>query len=345
MIRTYEESGVSIEAGDEFVDRISRVTKQTYRSEVISGVGGFGALFALSSGKYREPILVSSTDGVGTKLKLAIDLKKFDTVGQDLVAMCVNDICCSGAEPLFFLDYFATGKLKPADHLPIVEGIANACKEVNCSLIGGETAEMPGMYHGDDLDLAGFSVGVVERASIIDGSNISIGDTIIGVFSSGFHSNGYSLVRALCDDHKLDLKSPMPGDNITLGDRLLTPTILYPNLVTGLMRDFKIKGVAHITGGGLTGNVPRILPESSQARINLASWERPALFRYFQELGRIEEEEMLKVFNCGIGLVIVVGANDTLEVMQRIKMMKQGAAIIGEIVKRQADNKEQIEFV
>lgn len=341
MGQTYKNSGVDIDAGDHFVDLIAPAAKSTYRKEVLGGVGPFAASFALDLKKYKDPVLVSSTDGVGTKLKLAIDLHKYDTIGQDLVAMCVNDLICCGAEPLFFLDYFAMGALKPEEHAPIINGIAKACKYCNCSLIGGETAEMPGMYHGNDFDLAGFSVGVVEKNASINGSTIKPGDTIIGIASSGIHSNGYSLVRKIVSDAKIDLKK--------YGEALLAPTKLYPPLVMHLLSNHQspvtshgIKGIAHITGGGLDGNVPRILPDNCSAEIKLNSWARPEIFNVLQKAGNVEENEMLRVFNLGIGLVLVVEPNSAKDVVKEIEKFGEKAWIIGEIKKR---DKKEIAFI
>ncbi|MBI2974226.1 MAG: phosphoribosylformylglycinamidine cyclo-ligase [Deltaproteobacteria bacterium] len=336
MGQTYKKSGVDIDAGDHFVDLIAPMAKSTYRSEVLGGIGPFAASFALDLKKYKNPILISSTDGVGTKLKLAIELKKYDTIGQDLVAMCVNDLICCGGEPLFFLDYFAVGKLKPKEHASIVGGIAKACKYCNCSLIGGETAEMPGLYHGDDFDLAGFAVGAVEKDKIIDGKNIGAGDVIIGVASSGVHSNGYSLVRKIMQEARLDLNAPMEGK--TLGDILLEPTKLYPPLILSLLSDHqspatshRIKAIAHITGGGLMGNVPRVIPDAYTAVIDMSSWKRPAIFNLLQEKGGVAEEEMRRVFNLGIGLVLVAEKKSAEEILRQIATEGELGWLIGEI--------------
>jgi phosphoribosylformylglycinamidine cyclo-ligase len=337
MATTYQDSGVNIDAGDRFVREIKDSAAATYRPEVLSGIGGFGALFALNLQKYRQPILVSSTDGVGTKLRIAIDLGRYDGIGQDLVGMCVNDISCSGAEPLFFLDYFATGRLDPVGHAEIVKGIARACGGVHCSLIGGETAEMPGMYHGKDFDLAGFSVGVVERDDIIDGSSISIGDAVIGVASSGFHSNGYSLIRAICTQHQLTWDQRVPQVEHPLGEALLTPTKLYPPLVAALRGSSRILGIAHITGGGITENLPRILPKSCQAQIDPHSWEMPPLMRFIQATGHVSDAEMRRVFNCGVGLVLVVPKTEALEACDRIRGLGEKAWVMGKITKRPQD--------
>lgn len=336
MSTSYKEAGVDIEAGDQFVKEIVESAKATYRPEVLSGIGGFGALFALNLQKYKQPILVSSTDGVGTKLRIAIDMEKYDGIGQDLVAMCVNDIICSGAEPLFFLDYFATARLEPAGHAAIVKSIARACGDVNCSLIGGETAEMPGMYHGKDFDLAGFSVGVVDRGSIIDGSSVAIGNVIIGVGSSGFHSNGYSLVRSVCAKHNLTWDQRVEGLEGSLGDALLTPTRLYPNLIAQLRGNTQLLAIAHITGGGITENLPRVLPKTCQAKIDTSVWSMPPVMQFIQKTGGISDTEMRRVFNCGVGLVLVVPEDHAVDTCHRINTLGESAWIIGTIDKRPA---------
>ncbi len=317
MTEEYRKSGVDIEAGDDFVDLIKPMAKSTTRPEVISGVGPFAACFSAKFKDYKHPVLVASTDGVGTKLKIAIDIGKYDTIGQDLVAMCVNDLVCAGAEPLFFLDYLALSHLDPKRHAPIVGGIARACKECNCALIGGETAEMPGMYKEGDFDLAGFTVGVVDKDKIIDGAKIKPGDTILGIASSGIHSNGYSLVRKIIDDNKLGWGTKVNGKS--LGDIVLTPTKLYPPVLTNALTHQRtnVLGIAHITGGGLEGNVPRILPKGCSAEIKMGSWEIPEIFTFLQEKGRVSDEEMRQVFNLGIGLVVVT--DKPSEVMKQIK--------------------------
>jgi phosphoribosylformylglycinamidine cyclo-ligase len=328
----YKKAGVDIDAGDRFVDIIAPAAKATYRKEVMGGIGPFAALFELDLKKYKRPVLVSSTDGVGTKLKLAIELKRYDTIGQDLVAMCVNDLICCGAEPLFFLDYFAMGRLLPEEHAPVIKGIARACKECGCSLIGGETAEMPGMYMKDDFDLAGFAVGVVEKDKIINGTMTEAGDVIIGIASSGVHSNGYSLVRRVIEDAKVELAS--------VADMFLAPTKLYPSLVRGLLQKHGggIKGIAHITGGGLEGNIPRVLPETFAAELDAGSWERPEVFGFLQRHGNIQEDEMRRVFNLGIGLAIVVSKGSAEHVMRDIKDTGEKAWVIGKIIKRKREN-------
>lgn len=334
MGKTYKDAGVDIDAGDEFVDKIIPHVKSTYKPEILSGVGGFAAHVALNLDGIEEPVIVSSTDGVGSKLKVAQQMNRFDTIGIDLVAMCVNDIGCSSARPLFFLDYFAVEKLKPTEHSEIIKGITTGCKMAGCSLIGGETAELPGIYQKDDFDLAGFAVGIIDRKKIIDGSSISIGNTIIGVASSGIHSNGYALVRKVCKDAKLDLCSNFGDSKKTLGELLLTPTKIYTGLINNLTRDFDILGIAHITGGGIVGNLPRILPEECQAQVSLSAWERPAIFDLLQKNGEIDEEEMRRVFNLGIGLILIVKADRTIDICERIRSFGETAYVIGEIAKR-----------
>lgn len=306
---TYRDAGVDIEAGDSLVERIKPFARRTMRPEVMGGIGGFGALFQLS-GQYREPVLVSGTDGVGTKLKLAFHLNRHDTVGQDLVAMSVNDILVQGAEPLFFLDYFACGRLDVDSAADVVKGIAQGCELAGCALIGGETAEMPSMYPDGEYDLAGFAVGVVEKADIIDGSRIQAGDVVLGLASSGAHSNGYSLIRKIIEVSGADLSADFHGR--PLADVVLEPTRIYVKSVLSLLRSKPgmIKGLAHITGGGLTENIPRILSDGLTARIDASSWTLPPLFQWLQQAGNVDMQEMYRVFNCGIGMVIVVAADD-----------------------------------
>ena len=313
---TYRDAGVDIEAGDELVDRIKPLARRTMRPEVMGGIGGFGALFELSK-KFREPVLVSGTDGVGTKLKLAFQLNRHDTVGQDLVAMSVNDILVQGAEPLFFLDYFACGKLDVDTAAAVVNGIAQGCELAGCALIGGETAEMPGMYPDGEYDLAGFAVGAVEKSAIIDGSKIIPGDVVLGLASSGAHSNGYSLIRKIIELAAPDLDGDFHGR--PLRDVVLEPTRIYVKPLLALMSAMPgiVKGMAHITGGGLTENVPRILGEDLTARIDASSWTMPPLFRWLQEAGKVADQEMYKVFNCGIGMVVVV-AEEHVEFAARL---------------------------
>ena len=304
---TYRDAGVDIDAGDALVEAIKPFARKTLRPEVLAGIGGFGALAEIPK-KYREPVLVSGTDGVGTKLKLAFLLGKHDTVGIDLVAMSVNDILVQGAEPLFFLDYFACGKLDLAVATDVVKGIARGCELAGCALIGGETAEMPGMYADGEYDLAGFAVGVVEKSAIVDGRGIVPGDVLLGLASSGAHSNGYSLVRRIIEHTRSDLSADFHGR--PLGDVLIEPTRIYVKPLLALMHKLRVKGMAHITGGGLVENVPRVLPESVKAAIARASWPMPPLFRWLQREGGIADAEMHRVFNCGIGMVVVVAAQD-----------------------------------
>src|SRR5882757_4785512 len=304
---SYAEAGVDIDAGDALVRRIKPFAKRTMRPEVLAGIGGFGALFDIGK-RYRHPVLVAGTDGVGTKLKLAFALDRHDTVGIDLVAMSVNDILVQGAEPLFFLDYFASGRLDVDGAAAVIEGIARGCEQANCALIGGETAEMPGMYAAGEYDLAGFAVGVVEKDAIIDGRSIVPGDVVLGLASSGPHSNGFSLIRRIIETTHVHLE--MRFGERTLGDALLEPTRIYVKPLLRLMKDVRIKGMAHITGGGLVENVPRILPDHAQARLERARWTPPPIFDWLQKQGNIADAEMHRVFNCGIGMVVVVARED-----------------------------------
>ncbi len=301
---SYKNAGVDIDAGNALVDRIKGVVKQTRRPEVMGGLGGFGALCALPQ-KYREPILVSGTDGVGTKLRLAMDLKRHDTIGIDLVAMCVNDLVVQGAEPLFFLDYFATGKLDVDTAASVITGIAEGCKQSGCALVGGETAEMPGMYHGEDYDVAGFCVGVVEKSEIIDGSKVQSGDALIALGASGPHSNGYSLVRKILEVSNTDpTTTDLEGQ--TLADHLLAPTKIYVKSVLELIEKIDVHAIAHLTGGGFWENIPRVLPEGMQAVIDESSWQWPAVFTWLQQTGNVSRHEMYRTFNCGVGMVIAL---------------------------------------
>ena len=317
---SYRDAGVDIDAGDAFIDVIKPVAKSTQRDGCISGLGGFDALFQVPQ-NYKEPILVSGTDGVGTKLKLAFDLNKHDTIGIDLVAMCVNDILVQGAEPLFFLDYFATGKLTPDVAAEVVKGIGEGCRQSNAALIGGETAEMPGMYAKGDFDLAGFSVGVVEKEEILDPSNIQNGNILIGLASTGAHSNGYSLIRKVLEVSGASLNDKFEdrGNTTTLGEALIAPTKIYVKSILSALKKHKINALAHITGGGLTENLPRVMADNSKGVIKLNSWEKPAVFDWLQEHGNIEEQEMLRTFNCGVGMVVVVDAADATAVQAHFK--------------------------
>lgn len=303
---SYKDAGVDIDAGNALVDRIKGVVKETRRPEVMGGLGGFGALCALPQ-KYREPILVSGTDGVGTKLRLAMDLKRHDTIGIDLVAMCVNDLVVQGAEPLFFLDYYATGKLDIDTAASVITGIAEGCKQSGCALVGGETAEMPGMYHGEDYDVAGFCVGVVEKSEIIDGSKVAAGDVLIALGASGPHSNGYSLVRKILEvSHADPLTLELEGK--PLADHLLAPTKIYVKSVLKLIEEHDIHAIAHLTGGGFWENIPRVLPEGTQAVIDESSWQWPAVFNWLQQTGNVSRHEMYRTFNCGVGMIIALPA-------------------------------------
>lgn len=339
---TYKDSGVDIDAGDNLVDTIAPFVKKTHRPEVMSHLGGYAGLFSVDLKKYKEPVMVSSTDGVGTKLKLAFEMKKFDTLGDDLVAMCVNDLICCGAEPVFFLDYFATGKLEGAVGETVIKSIAEALAKINCSLIGGETAEMPGLYSKGEFDLAGFSVGLVEKSKIIDGHSIQIGNKVIGVASSGVHSNGYSLVRKILEANNLALNFMPPGFSKNLGETLLTPTKIYVNPVLNLLKQNLLLGIAHITGGGIIENVPRVLPDGYSAKIDRKLIATPAIFKFLQEKGSVPENEMWRVFNMGIGLVLIVDQNNSEKILQELNQSDFSANIIGEVVKRGGDNGVQL---
>lgn len=332
MTTTYKDSGVDIDAGDLFVQKIKPYVKSTFRPEVLTHIGGFGGLFALK--KYKNPVLVSGTDGVGTKLKIAFMTKRHDTVGIDLVAMCVNDVIVQGAEPLFFLDYFATGKLKPSDHADIVKGIAAGCKQAGCALIGGETAEMPSFYGEDEYDLAGFAVGVVEKKKIIMGARIKSGDRLIGIASSGLHSNGYSLVRkVLFETAGYTIDDVLPELGKPLGDALLTPTRIYAKTILALIKEFNIRGMAHITGGGITENTPRMLPKGVQAVICKGTWDIHPIFKLIQSKAGVDDDEMYRDFNMGIGMILAVPAKQADAVLRRVKKLGEKAYHIGEIVK------------
>ena len=330
---TYRDAGVDIDAGNHAVTLMKKHVKSTYRPEVLGDLGGFGGLFALNSGKYKEPVLVSGTDGVGTKLRLAFMLDKHDTIGQDAVAMCVNDILVQGAEPLFFLDYLAVGKLEPEKVAAIVSGVAGACKESGCALIGGETAEMAGFYPDGEYDIAGFAVGIVDKAKIITGANIKPGDILIGLPSTGVHSNGYSLVRKIC----FDLKG-FKGDEYieefgkTIGEELLTPTRLYPKVCMPLTEKFTIHGMVHITGGGFYDNIPRVLPENCGVEVDSTSWERPAVFDKLQEWGNVAWTEMYRTFNMGIGMALVVPANEVEKIQAHLAANNETAYVNGKVV-------------
>ncbi len=338
---SYRDAGVDIDAGDELVERIKPLARKTLREGVLGGIGGFGALFEVPK-RYKEPVLVSGTDGVGTKLRLAFDLNRHDTVGQDLVAMSVNDILVLGAESLFFLDYFACGKLDVDTAAAVVGGIAKGCELAGCALIGGETAEMPGMYPAGEYDLAGFAVGVVEKSKAIDGkATIAPGDVVLGLASSGAHSNGYSLVRKIIERSKPDMNAKFDGER-TLADVVMAPTRIYVKQVLATMEKVNIKGMAHITGGGLLENVPRVLPENTVAELEKAAWPRPKLFDWMQAEGNVAENEMHRVFNCGIGLVIVVTAADADAAMAELKAQGEAVYRIGKIRARQGDEAQTL---
>ncbi|PHI31882.1 phosphoribosylformylglycinamidine cyclo-ligase [Budvicia aquatica] len=332
---SYKDAGVDIDAGNALVDRIKGVVKQTRRPEVMGGLGGFGALCALPQ-KYREPILVSGTDGVGTKLRLAMDLKRHDTIGIDLVAMCVNDLIVQGAEPLFFLDYYATGKLDVDTAASVITGIAEGCKQSGCALVGGETAEMPGMYHGDDYDVAGFCVGVVEKSEIIDGSKVGEGDVLIALAASGPHSNGYSLVRKILEVSKTDpLTTQLAGK--PLADHLLAPTKIYVKSILQLLENIEVHAIAHITGGGFWENIPRVLPQGTQADIDESSWQWPDVFNWLQQAGNVSRYEMYRTFNCGVGMIIALPAENADNAIAQLNATGEVAWKIGKISASSSD--------
>ncbi|MBT9151578.1 MAG: Phosphoribosylformylglycinamidine cyclo-ligase [candidate division WS2 bacterium] len=329
----YKLSGVDIEAGNKAVEMMKKYVRSTYRSEVLGDVGGFGSLFKLDINKYSEPVLVSGTDGVGTKLKIAFMTDKHDTVGLDLVAMCVNDILTSGAEPLFFLDYIATAKLIPEKISSIVKGIAEGCKQAGCALIGGETAEMPGFYNQDEYDLAGFAVGVVNKNNIVDGRNIKEGDILLGLGSSGLHSNGYSLVRKIFfDRYDFSIDKTISRLGKTVGEELLTPTKIYVKSILALRDKLDIKGMAHITGGGLLENLPRCLPEGVGAKIDSQTWQPQEIFTLLQELGEVSREEMYRVFNMGIGFVVVVAPENAEKAVGILHEIREKVFVLGRVI-------------
>ena len=329
---TYRDAGVDIDAGNESVSLIKDSVRATYRPEVLGDLGGFGGLFALRAQDYREPVLVSGTDGVGTKLRLAFLLNRHDTIGQDAVAMCVNDILVQGAEPLFFLDYLAVGKLEPTQVADVVSGVARACKESGCALIGGETAEMAGFYPVGEYDIAGFAVGVVERERLITSARVKAGDVLLGLPSSGVHSNGYSLVRKIVFEHK-----GFHGDEYmeelgrTIGEELLTPTRLYPQVCLPLIRDFDLHGMVHITGGGFYENIPRALPDGMGAEVDAAAWEMPAVFRLLQKWGNVDWAEMYRTFNMGIGMVLIASEEEAARIEARLDAQHEAVFRIGRV--------------
>jgi len=332
---SYRDAGVDIDAGDRLVEKIKPFAKRTMRPEVLSGIGGFGGLVEISK-KYKEPVLVSGTDGVGTKLKLAFELNRHDTVGIDLVAMSVNDILVQGAEPLFFLDYFACGKLNVDEATEVIKGIASGCEQSGCALIGGETAEMPGMYPEGEYDLAGFAVGVVEKANIITGEHIKPGDVVLGLASNGAHSNGYSLVRKIIERSHPDLNAKFDGER-TLADCIMAPTRLYVKPLLALMQTLTVKGMAHITGGGITENVPRVLPQNVVADIDSKTWQMPKLFEWLRDGGNVAPQEMFRTFNCGIGMVVIVSQADAARAISQLQAAGEKVSQIGVIRTRQGN--------
>jgi phosphoribosylformylglycinamidine cyclo-ligase len=326
---TYREAGVDIDAGEELVERIKPHVKRSMRREVLGGIGGFGALVEVPLDRYRKPVLVSGTDGVGTKLRLAIDTRRHDTVGIDLVAMCVNDVVVQGAEPLFFLDYFATGKLDVGVGERLIAGIVDGCVQAGCALVGGETAEMPGMYHGEDYDLAGFCVGVVEKDAIIDGSATRAGDVVLGLPSSGPHSNGFSLIRKILQVAGADLETPLDGVNLV--DRLMAPTRIYVKPLLRLIAEIPVHGLSHITGGGLVENIPRVLPDGLEVVLERKSWRREAVFDWLQRQGQVADAEMYRVFNCGIGMTVHLAPANADRAIRILRELGQEALVIGEV--------------
>ena len=337
---SYKDAGVDIDAGNALVDRIKGVVKRTRRPEVMGGIGGFGALCELPT-KYKQPVLVSGTDGVGTKLRLALDLNKHDTIGIDLVAMCVNDLIVQGGEPLFFLDYYATGKLDIDVAAEVVTGIGEGCIQAGCALIGGETAEMPGMYHGEDYDVAGFCVGVVEKEDIIDGTKVAAGDALIAVGSSGPHSNGYSLIRKILEVSNADLTEELNGK--TIADHLIEPTKIYIKSALKMIAEHDIHAISHITGGGFWENIPRVLPEGTKAVVDGKSWEWPAIFNWLQEKGNVDTYEMYRTFNCGVGLVIALPKEQAEQAVALLNAEGENAWVIGEVAVAE-QGEEQVEI-
>ena len=332
---SYRDAGVDIDAGNALVDAIKPAAKSTNRPGVVGGLGGFGGLFDLAACGYRDPLLVAATDGVGTKLKLAIDSGVHDTVGIDLVAMCVNDLVVQGAEPLFFLDYYATGRLEPAEGAAIVQGIAEGCRQAGCALIGGETAEMPGLYREGDYDLAGFAVGAVERNALLDGQGVAPGDVILGLASSGLHSNGFSLVRKIIERSGLSLSADSPfAPGQKLGEALLTPTRIYVRACLTALRTGGLKALAHITGGGLTENLPRSLPAGCAAEIDPGTWQRLAVFDWLAEVGKIDEAEMIRTFNCGLGMVAIAAEADAARVADALSEAGEDVVQVGRVIAR-----------
>ncbi|MBL7179260.1 MAG: phosphoribosylformylglycinamidine cyclo-ligase [Desulfobacterales bacterium] len=342
---TYADAGVDIDKANRLVETIKKIAQQTRRSGVMGEIGGFGGLFSLNIGKFESPVLVSSTDGVGTKLKIAFMMDKHDTVGIDLVAMCANDVVVQGAEPLFFLDYISMGKLNTKIATEIITGIGEGCRQAKCALIGGETAEMPDFYKENEYDLAGFVVGIVENSKIIDGSEIRVGNQLIGIASSGLHSNGYSLVRKVCFEIlKLDIDAYIPELGRTIGEELLTPTKIYSQTVRSIIKDLPVYGLAHITGGGIVDNILRVIPDSCNILLQKQSWDVPPVFDYLQQAGKISDQEMLRTFNNGIGMIAVVPEDGAQEILERLTAMKEKAYVIGEISERK-EMGERIQWV
>lgn len=341
----YRDAGVNIDSGNLLVERIKPIAARTRRSEMLGGLGGFGALFEIPLDRYKNPVLVSSTDGVGTKLKLAQAFGKYDTIGIDLVAMCVNDIVTSGAEPLFFLDYYATGFLDVDVAAQVIEGIGKGCELAGAALVGGETAEMPGMYRDGDYDLAGFCVGIVENAAIVDGSQVQAGDALIGIAASGAHSNGYSLIRKILEKRGSRLDEAFEGEGRRLGEVLLEPTRIYVKPLLQLMQQLPVHALAHITGGGLLENVPRVLPSGLCANINVHSWTRPAIFDWLQEQGHITDRELYRTFNCGIGMVVCVARENLDKALNCLKEMGETAWNIGDIGDIEAHSLDSIRLL
>lgn len=340
----YESAGVSISQGNKLVEKIKPLSQKTQRKEVLAGIGGFGSAFALDTSKYQQPVLVSATDGVGTKLLLANQLQKHDTIGIDLVAMCVNDLITMGAEPLFFLDYFATGLLSVNTAHSVISGIAEGCLQAGASLVGGETAEMPGMYSGEDYDLAGFCVGVVEKSQIIDKSNVSAGDKLIAIASSGPHANGYSLIRKILGNKNIKLQTSFGQSEQTIGEVLITPTLIYVNAIQQLLGKVAVKSIAHITGGGLLENIPRMLSDNTRATLHEQCWEWPEIFKWLQIQGNIATGEMYRTFNCGVGMVVCVAEDQADQSVSILKQSGHNAWLIGD-VEPKSNDQPRVDFL
>ena len=340
---SYKDAGVDIDAGNRLVDKIGPIAAATRRPEVLAGLGGFGSLFELPHGKFQQPVLVAGTDGVGTKLKLAQMLNQHDSIGIDLVAMCVNDIVVQGAEPLFFLDYYATSRLDVDVAEQVVKGIGKGCELAGAALVGGETAEMPGMYQAGDFDLAGFCVGIVEKSQMIDGHKVKPGDKLIGLPSSGPHSNGYSLIRKIIETTSADLRQPFAGS--TLGETLLRPTRIYVKSLLALMQEVEVHALAHITGGGIVENLPRVLPNGSKALIDQNSWQRPEIFNWLQTQGGVRDSEMWRTFNCGIGMIVCVSAHQAQEAFSLLESQGEQPVFIGEIHTAEVADSPYVEIV